>query len=69
MSEEEKTLTVELERIQDYSFRVDFGGEGFKELVTDEKPPVGEGSGPDPSMLLAAAMGNCLSSSLLFCLQ
>ncbi len=69
MSEEEKILTVELERIHDYSFKVDFGGEGFKELVTDEKPPVGEGSGPDPSMLLAAAMGNCLSSSLLFCLQ
>ena len=69
MSEEEKILTVELERIKDYSFRVDFGGDGYKELVTDEKAPLGRGAGPDPSMLLAAAMGNCLSSSLLFCIQ
>lgn len=69
MSEGEKILTVELERIQDYSFRVDFGGDVYKELVTDEKAPLGSGAGPDPSMLLAAAMGNCLSSSLLFCLQ
>ena len=65
---EEKTLTIELERLKDYSFRVDFG-KGIESLVTDEAPPVGSGSGPNPSMMLAAAMGNCLSASLLFCLQ
>ena len=69
MSEGEKILTIELERLHDYSFRIDFGGEGLGGLVTDEKIPVGGGLGPDPEMLLAAAMGNCLSSSLLFCLQ
>lgn len=69
MSEEEKTLTVKLERIHDYSFKVDFGGEDFEGLITDERPPVGGGAGPNAEMLLAAAMGNCLSASLLFCLQ
>jgi organic hydroperoxide reductase OsmC/OhrA len=66
---EEKTLTILLERLQDYSFKVDFGKEGIASLITDEGEPLGKGAGPTPSMLLAAAMGNCLSSSLLFCLQ
>ena len=66
---EEKILKVELERIQDYSFKVDFGSKGIEALMTDEGEPLGKGEGPSPSMLLAAAMGNCLSSSLLFCLQ
>ncbi len=66
---EEKILKVELERIQDYSFKVDFGHEGIEALITDEGEPLGKGEGPSPSMLLSAAMGNCLSSSLLFCLQ
>ena len=66
---EEKVLSIELERLQDYSFKVDFGHEGIEALVTDEGEPLGKGVGPTPSMLLAAAMGNCMSSSLLFCLQ
>jgi organic hydroperoxide reductase OsmC/OhrA len=65
----EKTLTIKLERLQDYSFKVDFGREGMEALITDEGEPLGKSAGPNPSMLLAAAMGNCLSSSLLFCLQ
>jgi uncharacterized OsmC-like protein len=66
---EEKILKVELERIQDYSFKVDFGHDGIEALTTDEGEPLGKGGGPSPSMLLVAAMGNCISSSLLFCLQ
>jgi uncharacterized OsmC-like protein len=66
---EEKTLIVELERLQDYSFKIDFGHEGMEALITDEEVPLGKGVGPNPSMLLAAAMGNCISSSLLFCLK
>jgi organic hydroperoxide reductase OsmC/OhrA len=69
LSEEERIVTVELERLQDYSFRIDFNHEGIENLLTDEADPPGKGAGPNPSMLLAAAVGNCLSSSLLFCLQ
>jgi organic hydroperoxide reductase OsmC/OhrA len=69
MSEDEKTFSVELERLRDYQFNVDFEMPGVPGLVTDESEPVGKGAGPNPSKLLAAAVGNCLSSSLLFCLQ
>lgn len=62
------TFEVTLERIEGYRFRTDFGA-GLPELVLDEPPPLGANSGPNPARLLAAAVGDCLSASLVFCLS
>jgi len=66
---EEKTFNVSLERLNDYSFKIDFGLDNIPDLLMDEPTPLGKGVGPNASKVLAAAIGNCLSASLLFCLQ
>ncbi len=60
-------LTVELEQVDAFEFKVKFGG--GVELVMDEPEPLGAGKGPNASKVLSAAIANCLSASLLFCLQ
>ena len=57
-----------LRYLQGYRFLVDFGVEGVSDLLVDEPKPVGEGTGPNSVRLLSAAVGQCLSSSLLYCL-
>jgi organic hydroperoxide reductase OsmC/OhrA len=66
---ETNIITLTLTQESDYSFRVAFDDSALPDLITDESPPLGDGAGPDPSRLLAAAVGNCLSSSLLFALR
>ncbi len=67
MSEERK-LQVELELVDGFEFLVRFG-DGWEDLVMDEPEPLGGAAGPGASRVLSAAIGNCLSASLLFCLQ
>jgi uncharacterized OsmC-like protein len=62
------TTPVVLQQEQDYRFTIRFG-EGVPPLVADEAQPLGSGLGPTPGQLLVAAVGNCMSDSLLFALR
>jgi uncharacterized OsmC-like protein len=64
---EDKPLSISMEQISDFEFKVTFA-EGM-ELLMDEPEPLGSNKGPNASRVLSAAVGNCLSASLLFCLQ
>jgi len=64
----ESALT-KLSLLSGYQFKVDFDVAGIPSLVVDELSPIGGSAGPNPSRLLSAAVGQCLSSSLLYCLQ
>jgi len=69
MSEAEQTVGITVEQVSDFEFRVRFDDTAIPDLTADETPPVGRGVGPDPSRLLAAAVANCLTASLLFALR
>jgi uncharacterized OsmC-like protein len=64
----DSSQTVQLRQVADYQFDIDYGN-GLPLLRADEPPPLGAGGGPTPVQLLASAVGNCLSASLLFALR
>jgi uncharacterized OsmC-like protein len=61
-------VAVTLTQRQDYQFNIEFGA-AVPAILSDEPVPLGQGLGPSPVQLLAAAVGNCLSDSLLFALR
>ena len=61
----EKTITVTLQQQADYRFEIRFD-DAMSVLISDEPAPLGTGTGPSPVQFLCAAVGNCLSDSLLF---
>lgn len=63
------SIALTITQESDYAFRVAFDETTLPSLLADEMPPVGAGRGPDPTRLLAASIGNCLSGSLLFALR
>ncbi len=64
----ESRIEVKLIQQHDYQFRIEFGG-AVPAMLGDEPVPLGQGLGPSPVHLLSAAVGNCLSDSLLFALR
>lgn len=61
-------IHVQLKQKLDYQFDIHFGPD-MPVLMADEPAPLGAGQGPSPVQLLAAAVGCCLSDSLLFALR
>ena len=64
----ESSVHIRLQQKQDYQFDIHFGGD-VPQVMGDEPAPLGAGQGPSPVQFLAAAVGNCLSDSLLFALR
>jgi uncharacterized OsmC-like protein len=62
-------LLTTLKLLESCRFKVEFDVPGVPSLVVDELMPIGKNAGPNPTMLLSVAVGQCLSSSLLYCLQ
>jgi organic hydroperoxide reductase OsmC/OhrA len=65
----EAGFSITIEQESDYVFRVRFDDTAIPDLLTDEPEPLGQGSGPNPSRMLVAAVANCMSASLLFALR
>ncbi len=65
MKVDNQIVEVTLVQEENYRFSVNFG-DGVPSLVADEPPPLGASQGPSPVQLLCAAVGNCLTDSLLF---
>ncbi len=68
MSEHEQ-FSLKLERIESYQFKTTFDWDHLEPIILDEPEPLGARKGPNASRLVGAAVGNCLSASLLFCLE
>ncbi len=66
---ESLAFDLELEQLAAYEFKVKFDWPGVDALLLDEPAPLGGAKGPNAARLIGAAVANCLSASLLFCLS
>ncbi|MGP8246206.1 MAG: OsmC family protein [Bryobacteraceae bacterium] len=60
-------FAITVEQVEDYEFKVRFDKPQFPECRLDEPAPIGHDTAPNAARVLSAAIGNCLSASLLFC--
>ena len=66
---ENGVFSLDLERLHDYEFKTTFDDARLESIIVDEAEPLGHSKGPNPARLLGMAVGDCLSASLLFCLE
>ncbi len=66
---DEHSFTIRLTHEQDFQFRVAFDAPQMATLLVDEPAPLGKDEGPNAARLVAAAVANCLSASLLFSMR
>jgi organic hydroperoxide reductase OsmC/OhrA len=66
---DETGFEVQLTLQREYQIAADFGIPDVPDLLFDEPRPLGEGAGPNAARVLAAAVGDCLSASYLFCMR
>ena len=69
MAIEKGIFKTRIEMIDGYEFRVKFANENIPDLLMDEPTPLGKGERPNAGLILAAAVGNCLSASLAYCMR
>ena len=62
-------IHAHMKQIGGYKYEITFDELPGAKVISDEPAPVGKGEGVSASMMLASAIGHCLSSSLLFCLE
>jgi uncharacterized OsmC-like protein len=62
-------FAIRVEQVDGFDFRVEFDKESFAPVMLDEPPPLGHDHAPNAARFLAAAIGNCLAASLVFCLR
>lgn len=69
MSEKAMEFDLHVEQVDAYEFRVRFDKPQYPEVRFDEPAPLGKDAFPNAARMLAATIGNCLSASLVFCMQ
>lgn len=61
-------LTVYVEQMHGYEFKVRFDKPQFPEWQLDEPAPLGLDTGPNAARVFSAAIGNCLGAACCFAL-
>lgn len=69
MSVPVQEFTIAIEQVDGYEFRVKLDKPQYAEIAVDEPPPLGKDRAPNAARLLAAAVANCLTASLFFCMS